>query len=142
MLTCVLVMFVFLLMIRRPPRSTRTDTLFPYTTLFRSPEAESDVYRRAVDLLAALHRLPAADVPPYDREVYQREVGLLTEWYCPALGLPVDEVGYAAAWDAVLPIVARSASPVVTVLRDSHAENIIDRKSVWYGKSVSGRGEL
>src|SRR3546814_1375456 len=26
----------FMLMIRRPPRSTRTDTLFPYTTLFRS----------------------------------------------------------------------------------------------------------
>src|SRR3546814_14691697 len=26
----------FFLMIRRPPRSTRTDTLFPYTTLFRS----------------------------------------------------------------------------------------------------------
>src|SRR3546814_3991931 len=26
-------------MIRRPPRSTRTDTLFPYTTLFRSPNA-------------------------------------------------------------------------------------------------------
>src|SRR3546814_3802603 len=36
------IMFVFL-MIRRPPRSTRTDTHFPYTTLFRSgrPEAES-----------------------------------------------------------------------------------------------------
>src|SRR3546814_19961686 len=29
----------FFLMIRRPPRSTRTDTLFPYTTLFRSPYA-------------------------------------------------------------------------------------------------------
>src|SRR3546814_2720679 len=28
---------IFFLMIRRPPRSTRTDTLFPYTTLFRSP---------------------------------------------------------------------------------------------------------
>src|SRR3546814_17997912 len=28
--------FFFFLMIRRPPRSTRTDTLFPYTTLFRS----------------------------------------------------------------------------------------------------------
>src|SRR3546814_2890362 len=27
-------------MIRRPPRSTRTDTLFPYTTLFRSAEAD------------------------------------------------------------------------------------------------------
>src|SRR3546814_15579669 len=29
-------MSIFFLMIRRPPRSTRTDTLFPYTTLFRS----------------------------------------------------------------------------------------------------------
>src|SRR3546814_15509109 len=29
-------LYVFFLMIRRPPRSTRTDTLFPYTTLFRS----------------------------------------------------------------------------------------------------------
>src|SRR3546814_5348208 len=29
-------LFIFFLMIRRPPRSTRTDTLFPYTTLFRS----------------------------------------------------------------------------------------------------------
>src|SRR3546814_13174351 len=29
--------FFFFLMIRLPPRSTRTDTLFPYTTLFRSP---------------------------------------------------------------------------------------------------------
>src|SRR3546814_9414976 len=32
--------FFFFLMIRRPPRSTRTDTLFPYTTLFRSIVAE------------------------------------------------------------------------------------------------------
>src|SRR3546814_18945942 len=32
---CFLIFFFFL-MIRRPPRSTRTDTLFPYTTLFRS----------------------------------------------------------------------------------------------------------
>src|SRR3546814_15341033 len=31
------IVFVFFLMLRRPPRSTRTDTLFPYTTLFRSP---------------------------------------------------------------------------------------------------------
>src|SRR3546814_12568895 len=31
-----LVCVIFFLMIRRPPRSTRTDTLFPYTTLFRS----------------------------------------------------------------------------------------------------------
>ncbi|WP_313802082.1 phosphotransferase [Sphingobium sp.] len=93
------------------------------------PSAEWEVYTRAVDLLAALHRLPAADVPPYDRAVYQREAGLLIEWYCPAIGLAVDEEAYVRAWDAVLPIAERSASPVVTVLRDYHAENImlIDR---------------
>src|SRR3546814_10681128 len=33
-------------MIRRPPRSTRTDTLFPYTTLFRSPVENIDVLSR------------------------------------------------------------------------------------------------
>src|SRR3546814_5815899 len=33
-------------MIRRPPRSTRTDTLFPYTTLFRSPAASPPTGRR------------------------------------------------------------------------------------------------
>src|SRR3546814_2410264 len=32
-------LFLLFLMIRRPPRSTRTDTLFPYTTLFRSEDA-------------------------------------------------------------------------------------------------------
>src|SRR3546814_21119295 len=35
-----MLLFFFFLMIRRPPRSTRTDTLFPYTTLFRSPGDE------------------------------------------------------------------------------------------------------
>src|SRR3546814_2910253 len=34
--------FFFFLMIRRPPRSTRTDTLFPYTTLFRSARPDGD----------------------------------------------------------------------------------------------------
>src|SRR3546814_12681614 len=35
-----LIMVVLFVMIRPPPGSTRTDTLFPYTTLFRSVEAE------------------------------------------------------------------------------------------------------
>src|SRR3546814_13165152 len=36
---CCRIVFFFFLRIRRPPRSTRTDTLFPYTTLFRSGRA-------------------------------------------------------------------------------------------------------
>src|SRR3546814_3254913 len=43
---------LFCLMIRRPPRSTRTDTLFPYTTLFRS--------HRGIDTGIA-HQLTVAD---------------------------------------------------------------------------------
>src|SRR3546814_6219036 len=45
-------------MIRRPPRSTRTDTLFPYTTLFRSVDAEFvDAHRRVLELGLAGHRI-------------------------------------------------------------------------------------
>src|SRR3546814_10612103 len=38
---------VFFIMIRRPPRSTRTDPLFPCTTLFRSPRRRGDRGRAA-----------------------------------------------------------------------------------------------
>src|SRR3546814_12713625 len=44
---------IFCLMIRRPPRSTRTDTLFPYTTLFRSPFKKPAVLLAAAALLAS-----------------------------------------------------------------------------------------
>src|SRR3546814_4572131 len=37
-----MMLIFFILMIRRPPRSTRTDTLFPYTTLFRSGPSRQD----------------------------------------------------------------------------------------------------
>src|SRR3546814_7959178 len=47
---------IFFLMIRRPPRSTRTDTLFPYTTLFRSVVSEGPV-RRGEVIAGFLRRL-------------------------------------------------------------------------------------
>src|SRR3546814_10628731 len=56
----------FLLMIRRPPRSTRTDTLFPYTTLFRSPGEQGSMNRFCflfAALLAFLPGVPAAAEP-------------------------------------------------------------------------------
>src|SRR3546814_20265693 len=45
-------------MLRRPPRSTRTDTLFPYTTLFRSRIIfhHQRIFARAVDARRADHR--------------------------------------------------------------------------------------
>src|SRR3546814_15853839 len=67
-------------MIRRPPRSTRTDTLFPDTTLFRSRTADAlidpaydiaeDALRIVVEFLAHLLRLPVA--PERERHAQQR----------------------------------------------------------------------
>src|SRR3546814_19385681 len=65
-------MLVFL-MIRRPPRSTRTDTLFPYTTLFRSlrrPSLRSP--RHTLPKLArparpAISASVTDELPPYAR---------------------------------------------------------------------------
>src|SRR3546814_21379 len=46
--------FFCFLKIRRPPRSTRTDTLFPYTTLFRSDAGLVDGAESSVDALVSL----------------------------------------------------------------------------------------
>src|SRR3546814_1777864 len=68
-------------MIRRPPRSTRTDTLFPYTTLFRSistamahiqvepPALPDDVHPNVAALVLALLAKDPADRPASAAEV-------------------------------------------------------------------------
>src|SRR3546814_17028179 len=47
-------------MIPRPPRSTRTDTLFPYTTLFRSIEGEGRDEERGAASLRSMNRIERA----------------------------------------------------------------------------------
>ncbi len=89
------------------------------------PEAEEAVYAKAVDALVALHACQAGPFDPYDMAVYQREVSLFVEWFCPLQGLDVDAAGWAAAWDAVLLPMLPRQQPGVTVLRDYHAENIM-----------------
>lgn len=90
-----------------------------------NPAGEQAVYTTAIDALVDLHACPAGPFAPYDMAVYQREAGLFTEWYCPAMGLVVDEPGYRAAWDEVLTPMLPRQQPGVTVLRDYHAENIM-----------------
>src|SRR3546814_4800904 len=57
-ISCLIFVFFFL-MIRRPPRSTRTDTLFPYTTLFRSILLFAATDRRVDPRHRHLHALRA-----------------------------------------------------------------------------------
>src|SRR3546814_2198118 len=64
-----LLLYVFFVMIRRPPRSTRTDTLFPYTTLFRS------VGEMGVALLVGeAGRLDLEVQPPGAHRLHRRQV--------------------------------------------------------------------
>src|SRR3546814_2050632 len=57
-------------MIRRPPRSTRTDTLFPYTTLFRSQKRRAEIQQE----LATLGR-PIALAQAYVEEQVSSKMG-------------------------------------------------------------------
>src|SRR3546814_7198746 len=55
-------------MIRRPPRSTRTDTLFPYTTLFRSPNLRRSRLDRKVLKAVVYDHCGAAIANPPDEQ--------------------------------------------------------------------------
>src|SRR3546814_6395257 len=75
-------------MIRRPPRSTRTDTLFPYTTLFRSPGFRFPALRRTRCPPCRLPWLTVCRVRLSAPRQYQRHLsrcvcdgrGFRTEW--------------------------------------------------------------
>src|SRR3546814_3709884 len=73
-----LLVFVFFLMIQRPPRSTRTDTLLPYTTLFRSapvPPSRRAGADRDVDVsVSAAGGLIAAVRPGREQHVVHVEI--------------------------------------------------------------------
>src|SRR3546814_164189 len=104
-------------MIRRPPRSTRTDTLFPYTTLFRSYEPQWLVYppetaRHFDPDLAALvgyaqHRPNLGNV----------------EGRCPSFLLAGDRPEHVAAVDALRPDQADALRAHVAAQRATDADN-------------------
>lgn len=89
------------------------------------PDGEDAAYDGAITALVKLHQCEPGPFPAYDMEVYAREVDLLTQWYCPAMGLKVDLDAYGAAWAEVMAPVISRQSRGVTVLRDYHAENIM-----------------
>src|SRR3546814_13263188 len=117
-------------MIRRPPRSTRTDTLFPYTTLFRSPRIRAtDRLQAEADARSArTQRQGHAD---RDRRAdYRRRLGLSPPRAarCPARA----EEGPGAGW------FSRARSELSGNARQLPG----DRTSVVEGTSVSVRGDL
>jgi N-acetylmuramate 1-kinase len=94
-------------------------------TIDAAPEMERPLYRDTVALLVEIAKTPVMKLKPYSIAEYQRELSLFTEWYCPALNIPVDVDGYVALWDRLLGQVVAGQEAPVTVLRDYHAENIM-----------------
>lgn len=87
---------------------------------------EMETYAGVVDVLVKLHQhAPPPALTPQSVAIFLDEVGLFPEWYCPTVGLSVDEAGYRTAWQAVLAPVMDALETPVTVLRDYHAENIM-----------------
>src|SRR3546814_18409884 len=127
-MSCSLISVFFFLMIRRPPRSTRTDTLFPYTTLFRSQFegdflgglepidmaealalargqafAESDArlfYIASRQVRAACHQWTASPLRYLKQHLFFSTRALLSDGFCKRL-----QIGRASCRERVCPYV-------------------------------------
>src|SRR3546814_9094800 len=64
------ILYVCFLMIRRPPRSTRTYTLFPYTTLFRSYNSQKNPFQRVKEKRI----IPVIDISKRERWEYHKSM--------------------------------------------------------------------
>jgi aminoglycoside/choline kinase family phosphotransferase len=94
--------------------------------LDEDPDREEELYALATDVLVHLHQhQPMPGLRPHGLDQWLEELGLFTEWYCPAVGLDVDAIAYEVAWREVLTPVAEDGLGPVTVLRDYHAENVM-----------------
>src|SRR3546814_5900705 len=102
-------------MIRRPPRSTRTDTLFPYTTLFRS----------YIDLLFQY-------VDWGDRVISLRGIG---EKHTPKEGLFREPVWITPAWQAPANRSEEHTSELQSLMRISYAVFCLKKKNKHKPKS-------
>src|SRR3546814_17781699 len=137
---------------RRPPRSTRTDTLFPYTTLFRSSgrivcvvvtAVSNSHYARQPDAPGSTKRTTYSfrfDTP--DRSiVYTGDTGpsVAVERLAQNADILISEIVDPIAAIAALKAQRQDLSPAALAAFEAHfrKQHLSDRKSVVYGKSVS-----
>src|SRR3546814_19035632 len=101
-------------MIRRPPRSTRTDTLFPYPTLFRSVQAVLIPYTRAKRADGHIIWVPTSDqrviAPMFPGNPYSKPVNVRLD---PAAGAPVA----LTLTEKIAPIARESDTPWIKRVR-------------------------
>src|SRR3546814_20066451 len=127
--------YLFFLMIRRPPRSTRTDTLFPYTTLVRSDDVEERVEMadRAECGRQPVDRIEGARQQGERRDDEIGDRGGMVELLRPDRGQHPEERQEQRPEEAE----PQDRTPMVRRHVDAG-----DRKSVVKGKSVEGRVDV
>src|SRR3546814_3796264 len=116
-----MVVCIVCLMIRRPPRSTRTDTLFPYTTLFRSPADQRRRARQAEE--AEEHR--EAEQAEHDRG-HRRQV----------VDVDLDHVGPAVLRREFLERSEEHTSELQSLMRISYAVFCLKKKNITVDISI------
>src|SRR3546814_10505180 len=137
-------LFFFFLMIRRPPRSTRTDTLFPYTTLFRSmamsvPTAVSAAH-------ASLSVMPARS----DDDVLRltQAAGMVARqnlygsvaWHL--LMVPLAAAGWVAPWLAAISMLLSSLAVAANSWRLFRRQTRCSPLAGWQGAAEIGRAHV
>src|SRR3546814_12471757 len=120
-------------MIRRPPRSTRTDTLFPYTTLFRSLVALGSLVAEGTAADIDDVRIGGADMLDIDLQLLSRRGEVVGQEDVGGLRDLIEELAPFFGRD----VDADAALAAIGVLHQRR-----DRKSVVLGESVSVRVEL
>src|SRR3546814_19661961 len=107
-------------MIRRPPRSTRTDTLFPYTTLFRSPDDVKVFYAALCKVLDS----EDASLPPLAD--HQLQYALLMT----AQSFDIDLTPYDLDKPFPLDVESKGSQSMIEPLREASRQGkTLDRKS-------------
>src|SRR3546814_3070377 len=117
-------------MIRRPPRSTRTDTLFPYTTLFRSDSKRTERQGNAFMHLPArhAHKLQAAAAQIADDAVRARNPRNHAAGGCGRLGIPTQNL-YPQARCTLDPRSEEHTSELQSLMRISYAVFCLKKKN-------------
>src|SRR3546814_18978864 len=120
-------LYFFFLMIRRPPRSTRTDTLFPYTTLFRSPEEEENEEENPFK--RAARKIGTAPLPKGPGRVIARNEGALPNFRTTFLyGANAAIEGLALAPLSVAAVLTPAIHPlVIAVQHERQSKPAVER---------------
>src|SRR3546814_19592425 len=122
-------------MIRRPPRSTRTDTLFPYTTLFRSERDAGETKRQDFTHVGRLENR--------HHHGLEYAVGLVGKHRRLGCVVIAADGQYAPQWGGAQHVgvskdIARSVDAIPLAIPDAkHPIDLGDRNSVVQGKTVA-----